>query len=348
VYISQLLFPNIGKYAVEVSIALATLLMAALQFSTQNAAQAAANLSIFLAAGSRVAPALLRIQNGMITLKSNLGQVTPTLALLDGRNRIEFPKRLGSSDYNSGFIAEIEVNNLEFRYPASNNFEIRVSSLKIEQGNMVAIIGKSGSGKTSLVDLMLGLKVPLSGECKISGIVSREAVEKWPGRIAYVPQHVEIFEGSIAENIAIGETRDNIDVSRVVDLLNAVKLFTEVVHNLDGVWQNIGGKEGALSGGQRQRLGIARALYHDPSLIILDEATSALDGESEHVITNLFLSLKSKVTIVAIAHRLSTVEASDLVIYMDKGRIIASGSFEHLKATLGSDLTKARILGLHL
>jgi len=127
-----------------------------------------------------------------------------------------------------------------------------------------------------------------------------------------------------------------------------VKLFTEVVHNLDGVWKNIGGKEGTLSGGQRQRLGIARALYHDPSLIILDEATSALDGASEHVITNLFLSLKSKVTIVAIAHRLSTVKVSDVVLYMDKGEIIASGSFEQLEATLGSDLTKARILGLHL
>lgn len=346
VYISQLLFPNIGKYAVEVSIALSTLLMAAYQFSTQNAAHAAANLTIFIAAGSRIAPALLRIQNGMITLKGNLGQVTPTLELLNTRHNPEIQHKTIASQDSSDFNPELEVNDLCFKYPSSKNFELEISGLKIGRGEMVAIIGKSGSGKTSLVDLMLGLKVPVSGECLISGIPSREAVKKWPGRIAYVPQHVEIFEGSIAENIAIGEIQENIDVTRVIKLLKAVKLFAEVINDVDGVWKNIGGKQGTFSGGQRQRLGIARALYHEPSLIILDEATSALDGESEHIITELFLSLKSKVTIIAIAHRLRTVQASDSVLYMENGKIIASGSFEQLRASFGSDLRKVRILGI--
>lgn len=345
VYIAQLLIPNIGKYAVEVSIAVATLTMAAFQFSTQNSAHAAANLTIFLAAGSRIAPALLRIQNGMITLKGNLGQVAPTLELLGARADFQLWDVNRKVNNNEIFSSEIDVSELKFSYQDFRGFSLEIDNLKIEPGKMVAIIGKSGSGKTTLVDLLLGLRVPSSGECKISGVPSRQAVEKWPGRIAYVPQQVEIFDGSIAENIAIGEDVENIDLNRVTNLLKEVGLFSEILDEQSGVWKRVDGKQDSLSGGQRQRLGIARALYHEPSLIVLDEATSSLDGESEHAITNLFATLHNKVTIVAIAHRIATVMASDLVLYMENGRIIASGSFEQLKEILGDDLSKSRILG---
>jgi ATP-binding cassette subfamily C protein len=345
VYIAQLLIPNIGKYAVEVSIAVATLTMAAFQFSTQNSAHAAANLTIFLAAGSRIAPALLRIQNGMITLKGNLGQVAPTLELLGARADFQLWDVNRKVNNNEIFSSEIDVSELKFSYQDFRGFSLEIDNLKIEPGKMVAIIGKSGSGKTTLVDLLLGLRVPSSGECKISGVPSRQAVEKWPGRIAYVPQQVEIFDGSIAENIAIGEDVENIDLNRVTNLLKEVGLFSEILDEQSGVWKKVDGKRDSLSGGQRQRLGIARALYHEPSLIVLDEATSSLDGESEHAITNLFATLHNKVTIVAIAHRIATVMASDLVLYMENGRIIASGSFEQLKEILGDDLSKSRILG---
>jgi ATP-binding cassette subfamily C protein len=345
VYITQLLMPNIGKYAVEVSIAVATLAMAAFQFSTQNAVHAAANLTIFLAAGSRIAPALLRIQNGMITLKGNLGQVAPTLELLGEREVSKFSNVKSNIKNDEVFSPGIDVLGLKFCYQDSRSFNLEIENLKIEPGKMVAIIGKSGSGKTTLVDLLLGLRVPSSGECRISGVPSRQAVEKWPGRIAYVPQQVEIFDGSIAENIAIGEEVENIDLNRVMKLLKEVDLFSEILDDQSGVWKKIDGKQDSLSGGQRQRLGIARALYHEPSLIVLDEATSSLDAESEHAITKLFSTLHNKVTIVAIAHRIATVTASDLVLYMEKGRILASGSFEQLKGTIGDDLSKSRILG---
>lgn len=346
VYIAQLLIPNIGKYAVEVSIAVATLAMAAFQFSTQNSVHAAANLTIFLAAGSRIAPALLRIQNGMVTLKGNLGQVAPTLELLKAREELKSSDAKPNIENNEIFSSEIDVSELKFSYQNSREFSLEIDNLKIEPGKMVAIIGKSGSGKTTLVDLLLGLRVPTNGECKISGISSRQAVEKWPGRIAYVPQQVEIFAGSIAENIAIGEDVENIDLNRVISLLKEVKLFSEILDDQSGVWKTIDDKHDSLSGGQRQRLGIARALYRDPSLIVLDEATSSLDAESEHAITKLFESLHNRVTIVAIAHRIATVMASDLVLYMESGRIIASGSFEQLKDILGDDLSKSRILGI--
>jgi ATP-binding cassette subfamily C protein len=345
VYIAQLLIPNIGKYAVEVSIAVATLAMAAFQFSTQNAVHAAANLTIFLAAGSRIAPALLRIQNGMITLKGNLGQVAPTLELLGEREVSKFSNVKSNVKNDEVFSPGIDVLGLKFCYQDSRSFNLEIENLKIEPGKMVAIIGKSGSGKTTLVDLLLGLRVPSSGECRISGVPSRQAVEKWPGRIAYVPQQVEIFDGSIAENIAIGEEVENIDLNRVMKLLKEVELFSEILDDQSGVWKKIDGKQDSLSGGQKQRLGIARALYHEPSLIVLDEATSSLDAESEHAITKLFSTLHNKVTIVAIAHRIATVTASDLVLYMEKGRILASGSFEQLKGTIGDDLSKSRILG---
>jgi ATP-binding cassette subfamily C protein len=345
VYIAQLLFPNIGKYAVEVSIAVATLAMAAFQFSTQNSVHAAANLTIFLAAGSRIAPALLRIQNGMITLKGNLGQVAPTLKLLGARADFQLLNVDRSVNNSKIFSSEIDVSELKFSYQDFRGFSLEIDNLKIESGKMVAIIGKSGSGKTTLVDLLLGLRVPSSGECRISGMPSRQAVEKWPGRIAYVPQQVEIFDGSIAENIAIGEEIENIDLHRVIQLLKDVELFSEILDEHSGVWKKIDGRKDSLSGGQRQRLGIARSLYHQPSLIVLDEATSSLDGESEHAITNLFARLHGKVTIVAIAHRITTVMASDLVLYMENGRVTASGSFEQLRQIFGDDLTKSRILG---
>lgn len=345
VYIAQLLIPNIGKYAVEVSIAVATLAMAAFQFSTQNAVHAAANLTIFLAAGSRIAPALLRIQNGMITLKGNLGQVAPTLELLREREISKFSNVKSNLEKNEIFSPGIDVSGLKFCYQDSRSFKLEIDNLRIEPGKMVAIIGKSGSGKTTLVDLLLGLRVPSGGECRISGVPSRQAVEKWPGRIAYVPQQVEIFDGSIAENIAIGEEVENIDLNRVIKLLKEVELFSEILDDQSGVWKKIDGKQVSLSGGQRQRLGIARALYHEPNLIVLDEATSSLDAESEYAITKLFSSLHNKITIVAIAHRIATVTASDLVLYMEKGRILASGSFEQLKGTIGDDLSKSRILG---
>ena len=348
VYITQPLLPNIGKYAIEVSIAIATLAMAALQFSTQNAVSAAANLAIFIAAGSRIAPALLRIQNGLIILEGNLGQVAPTLELLRDRSEVHLPDLVNGLNSGNPFTPEIEVSGLNFNYQNSRSFNLAIPNLKIEPGKMVAIIGKSGSGKTTLVDLMLGLRVPHSGECRISGVPSRQAVEKWPGKIAYVPQQVEIFQGSIAENIAIGEKIENIDVKRVIELLHGVELFSEIVHDVNGIWENIGTKQNSLSGGQRQRLGIARALYPQPQLIVLDEATSSLDGESEHAITKLFATLQNKLTILAIAHRLSTVMASDTVLYMENGKIIASGTFQELKNTLGDDLEKSRILGFAL
>ena len=345
VYINQLLIPNVGKYAVEVSIAIATLAMAAFQFSTQNATHAAANLTIFLAAGSRIAPALLRIQNGMITLKGNLGQVAPTLKLLKERevfNNISNSEAVVTTDE---FSSTIEISELKFTYPDSRGFELAIDKLNVEPGRMVAIIGKSGSGKTTLVDVLLGLKVPQIGDCRISGTTSRLAVERWPGKIAYVPQQVEIFNGSIAENIAIGEEITDIDSTRVINLLKQVELFSEILDDENGIWKHIDRDKESLSGGQRQRLGIARALYHDPDLIVLDEATSSLDGESEHVITKLFNALHNKVTIIAIAHRLTTIMASDQVLYMENGRIIATGSFEELRRKFGEDLTKSRILG---
>jgi ABC-type bacteriocin/lantibiotic exporter with double-glycine peptidase domain len=345
VFVTQVLFPNIGKYAVEVSVAIATLAMAAFQFSTQNSVHAAANLTIFLAAGSRIAPALLRIQNGMITLKGNLGQVSPTLELL---SKIE--DRPSNENYmvdegKTMFIAKVDARNLKFQYSDSREFDLDIENLEIEPGKMVAIIGKSGSGKTTLVDLLLGLRIPQSGDCKISGISSRKAVEKWPGKVAYVPQQVEIFDGSIAENIAIGEVAEKINQERVIQLLRDVGLFSEIAGEQNGIWRCIDGKRETLSGGQRQRLGIARALYHEPSLIVLDEATSSLDAHSEHMIAKLFASLSGKVTVLAIAHRLSTVTNSDLVIYMENGRITASGTFEQLKQNIGDDITKSRILG---
>lgn len=345
VYITQTLMPNLGKYTVEVSIAVSTLAMAAYQFSTQNAVHAAANLSIFLAAGSRIAPALLRIQNGLVTLKGNLGQISPTLKLLKERNR-QLSRQDKFKEYSiSDLVPNIEIKNLDYKFRDATEFNLKIDELQIFSGQMVAIVGKSGSGKTTLVDLMLGLRLPQRGTCNLSGMPARNAVEKWPGKIAYVPQNVEIFDGTLAENVAIGLNPEEINEKRVVELLTAVGIYEEI-SGASGIWGTLDSKQSGMSGGQRQRLGIARALYQQPKLIVLDEATSALDGESELEITRFLASLRSTITIVAIAHRISTVVASDKVVFMENGRVAAVGSYEELKELFKNDTIKTRILGL--
>jgi ABC-type multidrug transport system fused ATPase/permease subunit len=247
---------------------------------------------------------------------------------------------------HEGFHANIVLTNVSFAYPNSSYLALNDINLKIAEGSIVAVVGPSGAGKTTLIDVLLGVLSPSSGEIRIASKSPLEAVSTWPGAIAYVPQDILISNSSIRENVSMGYPIELASDDLVWDALTLAQLgpFTESLPN--GMDTKTGDRGSRLSGGQRQRLGIARAMFTKPNLLVLDEATSSLDGETEAELSAAILKMKGKVTIVMIAHRLVTVKNADLIVYMDNGRIVASGSFDEIRQLVPDFDRQAGIMGL--
>lgn len=340
--------PNVSKYAIEITLVFGALGIAGFQFLTQPAGHAVAVLSIFLVSSTRIAPAVLRVQQGLLNIKSAFGIASPTLVVISElANQPNLEKENSSTDFkHSNFIPSINLRNISFRYPTSTIKAVDNVSLAIKPGESVALVGPSGSGKTTLIDIMLGLISPDIGECEISGNSPKEAIKKWPGSIAYVPQDIVINNGTIATNIAMGYMINELEESFIWKALEVAQLEKFVKSLPNGIHTNVGDRGKSMSGGQRQRLGIARALFTNPKLLVMDEATSSLDGETEAAITESIQSLKGVVTVVTIAHRLSTVKNSDVVIYLDCGKLVGYGSFEQLRNLVPNFDKSAKLMGL--
>lgn len=340
--------PQISKYVIESTLLFGTLLVAGIQFYLKDAVHAVGSLAIFLAAGSRVAPAVLRLQQSLVLVRTSIGTSTTTLDLLEDLykdKKTMNPEKIPDFIYD-GFSGRIEINNLSFSYGKVDKFQIKGINLVIEPGTHVAIVGPSGSGKTTLADILLGMLIPNSGEVLISGLKPKDAIEKWPGAISYVPQFTAIFKSTIEENIALGFRSEDISDERIKGVLEKTELTTFVNRMSDRLPLDIGERGGGISGGQRQRIGIARALYSNPKLLILDEATSALDGNTEFLITERLKEFRRDATMITIAHRLSTVRNADLVIYIEEGQIKASGSFQAVRDQIPNFDQQANLMGL--
>lgn len=341
--------PNIGKYVVEISIVAGGMVIAAGQFLRSDAMHAAASLSIFIAAGTRIAPALLRIQQSIIGVKSNSGLAELTIQILD-----EFKEKNSLPVYSADltgrdiqeFSGRIDIKNLLFRYAGQVDFALQIPELKIPEGSSLAVVGPSGAGKSTFADLVLGVTKLTSDEILISGVRPQEAIEYWPSAISYVPQEILVIEGSIAENVALGFKKVEIDELAVQEALHLAQLDGYVAGKPDGIWTKIAERGTGMSGGQRQRLGIARALYLKPKLLVLDEATSALDGKIEDGISTSIRNLRNKVTTVVIAHRLSTIKDVDSLLYIDKGKVVAQGTFEEVRKLVSDFDEQAKLMGL--
>jgi len=340
--------PNISKYVIEITVIVGSLTISAIQFLTQDAAHAVATLSVFFASSTRIAPAILRIQQSSLNIRTSSGLAEPTLELIEslGINEIINESDAVIDFDHEGFKANIEIKNVSLRYPGKDLDAIQNLSLTINKGEIVAFVGPSGAGKTTIIDILLGILEPDNGRVEINGLSPLDAISTWPGAIGYMPQDILISNGTVRENVMLGFDTNPMYDQRVKSAIEIAQLSEFVQALPKGLDQPMGDRGTSISGGQRQRLGIARAIFTAPRLLVLDEATSALDGETEANISSAIQAFRGDVTVLMIAHRLSTVLTADRVVYMDKGEIKAQGSFEEVRRAVPDFDRQANLMGL--
>jgi len=349
IHAEQNFLPNLSKYAIELTLIVGAFITTFIQFQISTAASAIGALAVFLAAGTRIAPAILRIQQGVLQVKTSSGSAEPTLQLIKELENLNFAQenKYAPIDFiYSDFNPEIKIQSVTFKYPSNNEHTLDDVTLTINQGDFAALVGPSGAGKTTLIDILLGVINPLSGNISISGLPASVAIKKWPGAISYVPQDILIIKGSIKDNIALGYSSEAINYDQISKSLDQVGLLDFVNDLSDGIDSQVGERGVKLSGGQRQRLGIARALYTNPKLLILDEATSSLDAISEQKITNSLQEIRQHTTVITIAHRLSTVKNADLVCYLEEGKLLAIGKYDNVRIQVPSFDLQSKLMGI--
>jgi ATP-binding cassette, subfamily B, bacterial PglK len=290
-----------------------------------------ATIGVFMGASMRLVPALSVINSNlqMLRLQSpNVDIIYNEFDELSKNNK--FIEEDLKDDPEIQFMNSIELNNISFNYIGSSNNVLRKINLKINRGESVAFVGSTGAGKTTIVDLIMGLIEPVKGNILVDGLSINKHISSWQKKIGYVPQSVYLLDSTIKENIAFALDNEVINDERILEVLNMAQL-NDMVHNLpDGLDTRVGERGVRLSGGQRQRVNIARALYHNPEIIVFDEATAALDNVTEQEIVNSIDALKHKKTVIVIAHRLSTVYNVDRIYFMKDGEIVNEGTYDEL------------------
>ena len=286
-------------------------------------------LAMFVAAGFRTLPAVTALLGAVNSIRFGL----PYLGLV--RKELQ---RMGATSQpihatgaRLAFDRDVSVEDVSFRYPGADRPALEGVCLRVPYGRSLALVGGSGAGKTTLVDVLLGLHSPDSGRITVDGHDVAQDVRAWQANIGYVPQDVFLLDGSLAENIAFDQPPEQIDAGRLADAVAHAQLGDLVAALPDGIDTYIGERGSRLSGGQRQRVGIARALYRQPKLLVLDEATSALDNETEHRISAAITALRGEVTVVIVAHRLSTVRHADAIAFLEDGRVVSMGTFDEVR-----------------
>ena len=328
------------RYVIETALMLGVVAFVAVLFLTGQLATGFVTVGVFLAGGVRMMGSLLPVQNAIGSIRHNVEQaklaqdlIGEALASADGRGarleQLSSARRVEAVEAGAGY--PVHMSGVGYRYPGADRDALHDITLDIQPGSFVAIIGPSGAGKTTLVDLMLGLVEPGTGEVTVDGVHPIVIRTETPGAISYVPQQPGIVSGTILDNVALGENTREVDRVRAREAIDAAFLGGFIDARPDGLDSSVGAQVDSLSGGQIQRLGLARALYPRPRLLILDEATSALDAGSEANISETLKSLHGSVTVVVIAHRLSTVQHADVVHVIEDGRIVASGDFKTVR-----------------
>jgi ABC-type multidrug transport system fused ATPase/permease subunit len=278
---------------------------------------------------------VLRIQQGLTQIRTGTVEADFTLSFLKEINDYEKlkPPLVGKSNLNhEGFFPEIHVKNLSFRFHDEKNDLFTNLNFNLGEGKTLAIFGKSGCGKTTLVDLILGLIPVDSGAVRISGINPLEAIRRWPGSIGYVPQDVQIVNGTIFDNLTLGLVHDLQNEERALQALTTAQLSDFVSSLPLGIYTQVGNAGVRLSGGQKQRLGIARSLYTMPKLLVMDEPTSALDNQTSLELHEALVTLQGTMTILVVTHNIETAKFADQVLYLkNSGGIFYKSNLDFLK-----------------
>jgi ATP-binding cassette subfamily C protein len=319
---------SLPRYVVETSLILGIFAFIGGVVVFSDLPSQAITIGVFLAGGLRLIASVLPLQAAISMMKdgANRGQLAFEALL----TRSAAVSGLQSQNMTTPETADLHFNQVSFRYPTGEADVLSGISFKVEPLTKVAIVGRSGAGKSTIFDLATGFLEPSSGEIKIANHTPREILFGAPGTFGIVTQRPHLVTGSLVENVSLVDDTSS-DRSKVEQSLNRAGLskFT----SQPNWWEmQIKPDSGQLSGGEIQRLGLARALYRDPKILFLDEATSALDAETEAEITKVLQELKNEMTVILIAHRLSTVMGADKIIYLDSGRIVAEGTFQELKA----------------
>jgi len=321
------------------------LLVGGVAYLLNGPSGALVSVALFGVAGFRLVPSLTSLQSILTTTQANSAHVQAVLDdIAQSRVYIERAEVIGHNPIE-GEPRVLRFEGAAFTYPSSDTPALRGVDLEIPLGTSVGIVGSSGSGKTTLVDMLLGLLSPTEGRIMLDDANLDDVMAAWRSRVGYVPQDVALFDGTVAQNVALSWAGE-LDLERVERALRRAQLW-EVVQKRDGgVHARVGDRGLALSGGQRQRLGIARALYDDPIVLVLDEATSALDTKTEADVVQAIRSLQGEMTVISVAHRLATIRDNDLVVFLADGRLVAHGSFDEVRRAVPEFATQASLAGL--
>lgn len=334
----------VPRFVLDAALVGGFLLVGGVAYVTGGAADAFAAVALFGVAGFRMIPSLTGFQSIVAMTHANVPQVDAVVRdINDARQYVANAETIGREPL-AGEPAALTLQDVSFTYPGTDEPALRDVTLSIPMGSTLGIVGASGAGKSTLVDLILGLLVPSAGQAKVDEQDLRDVMAAWRSRVGYVPQDVALFDGTIAQNVALvwgGE----LDEARIEVALRRAQLWETVESRSGGMHARVGDRGMALSGGQRQRLGIARALYDDPLVLVMDEATSALDTKTESDVATAIRELRGEVTVVAVAHRLSTIRDSDQVVFMADGRIVAQGTFDELLRQVPDFAVQASLAG---
>ncbi|WP_254367350.1 ABC transporter ATP-binding protein [Microbacterium sp. NC79] len=320
------------------------LLVGGFALFTSGPESAIAAVALFGVAGMRLVPALTGFQALVNQLTSNIPHVSAVIDDINSAQEyVENAEKIGH-DPIVGNPRELVLSDVSYTYPNSSEAALRSVSATLPMGSRIGVAGTSGAGKSTLIDILLGLLSPSSGRIAFGEHQLEDVLSEWRSRVGYVPQDVSLFDGTVAQNVAL-TWGDDIDLDRVRDSLRRAQLLDVLEKRLGGLDARVGDRGMNLSGGQRQRLGLARALYSNPVILVLDEATSALDTKTEARVMDAIRELDD-VTVVCVAHRLSTIRDSDEIWFMRDGQIQSRGTFDDVVATEPEFAQQAALAGL--
>jgi ATP-binding cassette subfamily C protein len=334
---NQYFLSGMPRYVIESALLIGLALFVVAQALSGDLVSSAATIGVFLSGGFRLTAAMLPLQSALLTIKGIVPLAESAQEILARNNEIvlnssrdgEYPARFESAEAakaNTNSAVRVAFKGVSYTYPGQSSQTLSDVSISIEAGTQAALIGPSGAGKSTIADVMCGLLIPTSGHVEIGGGLESSSIPS----VSYVPQKPGLVSGTIANNVALGVPEELTDLERVRECLSRAHLSDVIDALPNGIQSDLGKLQDSLSGGQAQRLGLARALYSRPGLLVMDEATSALDAESEAEIAKALDELRGTVTVVLIAHRLNTIQHADQVFLIENGRVTDRGEFKEL------------------